>query len=312
MRSFLEIPAKSTIAVVCNDAGAGNLIFSWLPLFKNNELRIGVTGPSIAIAKKSGFNTDKRKLKNILSGASLLLSGTSRFSGLEHQARKQAKNAGIKTVGVIDHWVNYENRFTSGGETILPDEIWVVDQSAAKLCRNAFPYTPVQVKPNLYLDGLVKEILDKSLQHLDNQKIRILYLLEPIRDNWVNGPELGEIQALKYFLTKLEGVKISKSIEILLRPHPSEIRKKYECFLSLGSKNAISISSGKSLSDDIAWSSIVVGCETYGLIVAANAQRPVFCSLPPEAPKSRLRLNHLRYIRDFDEQSISELFGDLL
>lgn len=32
----------------------------------------------------------------------------------------------------------------------------------------------------------------------------------------------------------------------------------------------------------------VVGCESYGLVVALNARRKVYCSLPPHPPACRL------------------------
>ena len=42
-------------------------------------------------------------------------------------------------ISVLDHWVNYKERFIRGGELILPDEIWVCDNHALALAKKAFP-----------------------------------------------------------------------------------------------------------------------------------------------------------------------------
>ena len=44
-----------------------------------------------------------------------------------------------KEIGSLsDHWVNYQERFIKGGETQLPDEIWVGDAHAENMARGLF------------------------------------------------------------------------------------------------------------------------------------------------------------------------------
>ena len=50
-------------------------------------------------------------------------------------ARDLAKQKGISTIGVIDHWVNYKERFVLNGVELLSDEIWVTDDEALILAK---------------------------------------------------------------------------------------------------------------------------------------------------------------------------------
>ncbi len=55
----------------------------------------------------------------------------------------------------LDHWVNYPTRFVLDGDTILPDELWVADEHAARIARETVPGPPVVVQGNPYLDEIV-------------------------------------------------------------------------------------------------------------------------------------------------------------
>jgi len=95
---------------------------------------------------------------------------------------------------VIDHWVNYKQRFEREGSIVLPNEIWVSDPYAYEIAKNLFAGISVVELPNTYLNNLVKVIppVSKECKNL-------LYVLEPIRNNW-GKEELGEFQALDYFV----------------------------------------------------------------------------------------------------------------
>jgi hypothetical protein len=78
-------------------------------------------------------------IEQALDGAQLLMSGTSWTSPLEHHARLQAAQRGLRSVGVLDHWLGYAARFQRDGHRVLPDEVWVVDAEAYALARTSFP-----------------------------------------------------------------------------------------------------------------------------------------------------------------------------
>jgi hypothetical protein len=131
----------------------------------------------------------------------------------------------------------------------------------------------------------------------------ILYILEPIRVNWgVNDPRAGEFQALDYFVSNLKKVSC-KNVKIRIRPHPSDIGEKYRSWVNKQTIE-IEISEDSSLAEDICWSDIVVGCQSYALVIALAAQKRVFSSLPPSASELVLPFPEIRQLRFIEEKII--------
>lgn len=287
---------QAPLAVVCHDAGATNILAAWLRQY-TADFKIYADGPATEILMAL-FPTQRfvESLDQCLDGASSLLSGTGWASDLEHQARKWAKERGIYTIAVIDHWVNYEQRFSRKQEQILPDEIWLADNYALHIAEEKFPHTKLRVLPNLYLADLVEEIGE-----LGNRKEScptLLYILEPIRSSWGMGELSGEFQALEYFLEHLSQLKIPDNVEIILRPHPSEPVGKYDSIVNNFTNLTIFVDNKASLAEQIARSHWVVGCESFALVIALEAGKQVISSLPPWAPACRLPQPGLQHIRD--------------
>ena len=65
---------------------------------------------------------------------------------------------GIPSIAVIDHWVNYPQRFERDGVVVLPNQIWVADADAAGLAHSFFGSVPGLELPNMYLQQLVKNM----------------------------------------------------------------------------------------------------------------------------------------------------------
>ena len=122
----------SPLAVAAHDAGAANLIIGWLRKRRDLEVRPCLAGPAVDLWTAAFGKPQILPPAEALRGAAALLSGTSYASELEHQARALAKAQGIHSIGVIDHWVNYPNRFLRAGSRVLPEEIWVADKDALK------------------------------------------------------------------------------------------------------------------------------------------------------------------------------------
>src|SRR4051794_3927926 len=114
---MIDLPRP--IAVVCHDAGATNLILPWLN--DEAELLPVMHGPAAALWQ-ARFDTRIKGLDQAIAAAAAVLTGTGWASGLEHEARKLARERGLRCAAVIDHWVNYPDRFVRGGIEILPDE----------------------------------------------------------------------------------------------------------------------------------------------------------------------------------------------
>ena len=288
----LDTLLKGTIAVACNDAGSANLIIDWLKAMPAVSVRAHLDGPAKELWYRVFPETVNYNINDALQGCAMLLSGTGWASNLEHNARKAALKKGVFTVAVIDQWVNYEERFNREGAKILPDEIWVVDEFGFALAGAKFPNTRIRLLPNYYMDEQVKIVQKHQRETVDTEMVNILYALEPIRQDWIENQSCpGEFQALDYLVNNSN--KISN---IRLRVHPSESSDKYLNWISKQNLK-IHMSENNSLGQDIAWSDVVVGCQTYVLVVALTASKRVISTLPPYAPPLLLPYPEIEELR---------------
>jgi hypothetical protein len=285
-------------AVVCHDAGAANIIQAIIAAQPSHDWRPAMFGPAARSWHALGLVTPTllTSVESALDGAALLLSGTGWYSDVEHKARKLARAQGISNVAVLDHWVNYKERFLRDGELVLPDEIYVTDEYALSEARKTFPSIVISQHENLYI---AKQLSD--LARLKGKADEVLYLLEPIRSDWPRH-EAGEFEALKYFLEHWDGLMIPANATLRLRPHPSESPNKYIDWLASNftQNRRIVIDENISLAKAMAHARWVVGCETNAMVVALYAGCKVISTLPPWAPRCRLPhlgITHLRELQ---------------
>jgi hypothetical protein len=283
---MIELP--SPLAVVCHDAGAANLILPWLERL-NTEVRPMMAGPARVIWERRFAKRPLiADLSEALRGSKALLSGTGWASTLEHDARAAAARLHIPSVAVLDHWVNYRARFERVGICQLPDEIWVVDEEAAKLARSAFPNTPVRLRANLYVEEQLARIGPPPGRN------RVLYVLEPVRANWGRSTA-GEFQALDYAIEHLPQLGLGEAPLLVLRPHPSETEEKYRIYAQ--DHSFVSFDRSSDLAAAVTDADAVIGVESFALTIALQAGRPAFSSLPPWAPEIRLPHQGIKQIR---------------
>lgn len=287
------------LAIVCHDAGAANIIFAWMRdlacagQIAPGQWRLFLEGPAAALWKQVPLDIPcSDTLADALSGAGALLSGTGWASTLEHDARSLARKHGIFSSAVIDHWVNYRERFARNGETVLPDEIVVTDEYALSIAQRSFAGIPVRQRPNAYLRQIVESIPPLTPDIND-----ILYALEPIRDSWGRA-QGGEFQALTYFLENLDKLGLQGGEVVRLRPHPSEAPDKYLSSLGRVGQVNVEMSTAASLGEAIGQARWVVGAETFAMVVALGAGRQVMSTLPPWAHRCRLPHAEILSLRD--------------
>lgn len=295
--SSAKIDLPTPLAVVCHDAGAANLIISWLAGYAGH-LRACMEGPARILWENAFPETRTCPLEEALNGAASLLSGTGWASDLEHEARRLARAKGIRIIAALDHWTNYRERFVGGGELILPDELWVADADAEAEARRCFPALPVRQLPNLYLEKLAREVAAHSPTPARTDPRNILYVLEPVRQDWGRSGEPGEFQALAFFLESLASLGIDENVKIRLRPHPSDPRGKYGDWPLRYPMLDVAVDDCGALAEQIAWADWVVGCETFALVIALQAERIAVSTLPPWAPRCRLPQQNLLHLRD--------------
>lgn len=283
MKIDLSSLVNKPISVVCNDAGAANLIIHFLKHTKTNYLKPYMEGPAAKIWNDIFPKTPIMKsLDHAINKSEIIITGTGWQTDLEFNARLKASKKNIWSIAVIDHWVNYENRFTRKKITVLPDEIWVFDKYAQKIANDSFLNTNVMLKKNYYLNSMVK--LSKKNSQLKEHIL--LYLTEPIRDKWAKDID-GEFQALNFFFDNIEKLKLPDKYQLVVRLHPSEKISKYnQWFKNRGLK--FILDANKDISTSIGKAAWVVGCQTYAMVIAIESGKKVYSSLPPWAPNCLL------------------------
>ncbi len=273
-----ELP--SPLAVVCHDAGACNVILPWLRR-PDLQLQAVMQGPAERLwHARLGDRPLCRTLDQALDGAAMLLSGTGWASSLEHDARDQARQRGLRSAAVIDHWVNYPDRFERGGQVQWPDEFWVTDLEALAIAQRHFPPERVRCHSNPYLAEQ-----RQAVAPLQSSTQGVLYVMEPMRSDWGRGVA-GEWQALEWFASQRSAAGIPAAAPLWLRPHPSDETGKYDDWLARHPGTLLDRSA--TLAQAMSPARWVVGCESYALVVALAAGRTVFSTLPPWAPACRL------------------------
>jgi hypothetical protein len=285
----------SPVAVVCHDAGAANIIQSWIATQPTRDWRAVMAGPAARSWTDLGFATPiLPTLESALAGAAVLLSGTGWASELEHNARKLARMRGIHTIAVLDHWVNYKERFVRNGEMVLPDAIYVTDEYALIGAQKIFPNIPISQYENKYFETQLSE-----LQRLEIDRADVLYLLEPIRADWPRYT-LGEFEALEYFLENMGKLNIPSGTAVRLRPHPSDPPGKYIRWLAshAAAYPNVMLDENNNLARSMARARWIAGCETNAMVIALFSGRTVISTLPPWAPPCRLPHRGIIRIRD--------------
>jgi hypothetical protein len=289
-----EFPSET--AVVLHDAGAANQAIAWIDAGLIPGHRVVVEGPAERLWAMRPRPPRLSGLDAALDGAAMLVSGTGWQSDLEHVARVQARARGVPTLAVLDHWVNYPQRFVRDGVRVLPDGLVVADAEAETLARESFPGVAVTRLPGLYLDAEVAGVRAAQAK-ADRRPAGVLVVLEPARDDWGRGVD-GIFQALDSLCEHWDRLGLPRGAGFRLRPHPSDPPGHYDRWCRAHAELGPEVGSGGSLAADIAAAAHVVGLSSYALVVALAAGRDVVSILPPWAPPCPLPHAGLRHLRD--------------
>lgn len=215
----------------------------------------------------------------------IITSTSSAETGWETCWIVRARQQGIKSISVLDHWTNYLSRFLLRNEYVFPDEVWVCDAYAwalAQSCQQEVSTYPNAVQiPNYYLQDLVDYIhAGRSTDTVDGN---ILFVSEPSNNALYSAQE-----AFEAFLAYLVAVDVNHK-NVRLRLHPREQLAEYAAVCERWSTRiSIELSPSSRLEDDLCWASWVVGCQTMAMVVAEAAGIQVASCLPANVEKSAL------------------------
>lgn len=296
------------IGIISHDAGGAEILSSWVKAnYKKYDFIFFLDGPAKSIFKKNLktriINKDNLHKNEFINLCDFLICSTSWQSNLEKNFIKASKIKKKKTISILDHWVNYKERFILDGEIILPNEIWVTNDYAFEIAHSVFRDVEVKQIEDYYSNILRKKILKYSKMNLSKETQKILYVCEPIREHAElqygdeNYHGYTEESAVKYFLKNLSLLDMAFK-KILIRPHPSEQSIKYNWLLDEFKHLDIKISSENELIEEILSSDAVIGCESMALVVGILAEKRVISSIPPGGRECVLPHESIEKLKD--------------
>lgn len=262
----------NSYGIICCDAGAANQLMAYLKDQPPAQMLGFFSGPAAKICDV--FLPDMAlatTLEDVIDASDIVITGTGWSSELEHEARILASKKGKLSIAVIDHWVNYKQRFERDGIEQYPDVIWVFDEMAYRLASCLFDDIEIELKNPSYQNHVIGKV-----SQLPSEPNSFLYFCEPIRQQAINGVTMEERQ-LDAFLKKLSLDKTFAHYRVYLRLHPSEPAHKYDHILA-NYQNLTIRKDDLTLEKSLCRSGAVVGCSTYALYLAHHANRKTYSS----------------------------------
>ncbi|MBL4783972.1 MAG: hypothetical protein JKY49_00945 [Cohaesibacteraceae bacterium] len=290
------------VAVICHDAGGAEILSNWV-VRQSSPYILVLEGPSKSIFERKLGAHVTCSLDEAIENADWVLTGTSWQSDIEIQAIKLARQKNKKSVSFLDHWVNYQERFKSAGELILPDEIWVGDEDAFRIAGRTFPGHKIKLKPNPYFENMafqIEKLKRNSLDTLSEKKI--LYVCSPVKEHakLKYGDELywefTEEDAVRYFMANVHLLNHSTG-KVVLRPHPSEENGKYDWATTEFAPDIL-IGGEQDLLDEIANADIVAGFNSMAMVIGLIAGKRIINALPPGKIVNTLPMKKIEQLSD--------------
>lgn len=273
------------IGIVSHDAGGANILNSLVKKFDNLEFNLLIDGP----AKKIFDSTNIDFIRDpslFFNQVDFVLFGTG-TTPYEKMLLRQAKNNQLPTAAILEHFVNFRQRFIHEGKICFPDYCFVCDEEALEVAkRDLYPYSNISICDNFYID-LVKRYLGDT-PNINSTKV--LYILENIEEDWGSEPawSLAFNNFYNNFFLKNENLK-----HIIVRPHPKDDTAVYT---SLEEYKEVIFDKMPSGVDSLREVAIVVGVESYFLYLAKKCGYIVYSSMPKGIRDVRLPKNSFNLI----------------
>lgn len=251
-----------------------------------------LAGPAEEIALRHHLMLVGNEIVEEFSSFHRVVCGTGWASDFEKRVMAETIASGCEVIAVFDHWTNYSDRLSLAGDTLSIDQIWVVDDYAYLKASTIFPNIPVKIQPNHYLDSLVEKVRD-GLDRTDPHAV--LFIMEPLRQQICGVFKCAEFKCFDYFVNCIPSVFPELS-RVVVRPHPSDPEGKYSELAASYPGVPIVIENDVSLEDQIAAAGHIVGMQSYAMVVALAAAKPVYCALTNANPPCVLPHSGIRQL----------------
>jgi len=277
----------SKILIAAHDAGGAQILACLMKKYQDHFEWVAYTvGPARDIFNREGLKSgvvktdNKSAIENIFKSVNpdLVLTGSGWASTLEIDFIKEAKSSSIKSAVFLDHWCNYRERFgyPKGWKSHLPDYVLVGDIWAYKIAlKNRFSTKILKKVENPYWQGVEESINLRYKRHklIDSSgKIRVLYLSSPITSHakaWYGHERYWGFTEFDQLEDVADIIKNDEKLELRIRLHPAEPKKKYAC-LKLD-ESCFTDHQKTDLVEDCLQVDIIIGCDSMALVTGRMA-----------------------------------------
>lgn len=335
---------SNKILFLARDPGGANAIVPII-LSLNEKFNVAVIAREYAkdIFEKNGIayeliqgEISKNTIREVLeeTAPQLIITGTSADDFLEKYAWLAAKELNIKSIAILDQWVNYGVRFSEYSlcdierfeadhkMAYLPDYICVMDEIAKQGAKaDGIPESIIRITGQPYLEIFKDQLLHISRDRImeirdfygvkDEDKL-VVFASEDISktyDDDIDNPYWGynEKTIFPKIVNALKEIKLFDSkIQVVIRPHPKEEIEYWKRYAKDNNYDCI-IDNSLESKEVIVASDLIIGMQSMFLLEAVLAEKPVMSVQIGLKRKNPLVLCKLGIVQTvYDEK---ELYG---
>lgn len=252
---------------------------------------------------------NESKLLNFLESErpDVILTSTSIGWSIEKAIILCARKLRIKTISVIDFWINYKTRFSKEDDdlSILPDKICIMDDSALKeMVAEGFQKEILTVTGNPQFDATI--LLREKLPVKSTKTKVITYFSQPVEMVFGNESSpryMGytEMDVAKDIFEALDELIKEIPLTFVFGPHPKETEEKFESIVS--KRPYAKFNRNANFRDAIIESDLVLGMFSMALFEASLLGKTVISYQPNLLVKDSLKSNELGWSKLITEKS---------
>lgn len=306
------------IIFFAHDPGGANAIAPLIePLKKEHEVFVFAKGPAL-LKLPNPQELQEDTLKSIRPD--LIITGTSANDKTEKWLWQEAKKLNIRSMAILDHWVNYGIRFSEYGLNeinkfdkkcvFLPNYIIVMDEFAKKeMAKDGVPNEIIYPLGNPHFETIIDQ--SKSIQNIRSSFVKegeflITFASEPYTEDYGKGSE-------KIVLEHLIDLTKAKNVKIIVKLHPKETFSKYNEFKD--SPNII-LDKTTSPTEVIMASDLIISMTSMFLIESMILGKNILSYQPNEINPDKFILTRNKMLpfvkdkEDFREKMLNILNGE--
>ena len=273
------IQNTNRVGIVSHDAGGANILNALVKRFKDIDFYLLVKGPAMSIfdAENAQFIEDENKF---FDNIDLVLFGTG-HTPFEKIILRHAKILNLTSIAILDHFVNFRERFIYKEKICMPDYCFVCDEYSFQIAKKELtPYKNILICENYFLSHIIREISAVK----SPQAKAVLYVLEDIKEHFDNKLSPWEVAFNNFYENFYKDSDFEK---IIVRPHPKDKPSKYQ---ALEKYKEVIFDYNISPIESLGKVSTVIGVESYLLYLAHQCGLNVYTSMPngvrsPSLPK---------------------------